>query len=62
MGTFWGFLNVSLRASAAQLGLDIVDQMWVQFRMGSWGFTLFWAYLAIFGVVGRANYGQVGLS
>ena len=41
LGTFWGFLNVSLCASAAQLGLHIVDQMWVQFRIGSWGFTLF---------------------
>ena len=26
----------------AQLVLDIVDQMWVEFRMGSWGFTMFW--------------------
>ena len=26
---------------AAQLGLDIVDQMWIQFRMGSFGFTEF---------------------
>ena len=34
-GTFWGFLNVP------QLGLDSVDQMCVQLRMGSWGFTLF---------------------
>ena len=33
-----GFLNVSLRVSDAQLGLDIVDHMWVQFRMGLWGF------------------------
>ena len=24
------------------LKLDIVDQIWVQVRMGSWGFTLFW--------------------
>ena len=33
---------VSLRASSVQLGLDIVNLMWVQFRMGSWVFTLFW--------------------
>ena len=32
-GTFSGFLNVSLHDFSAQLGLDIVDQMWVQFRM-----------------------------
>ena len=31
LGKFQGFLNLSLRASAAQLGLDIVDQMWKQF-------------------------------
>ena len=41
-GTFKGFLNVTLRTSNAQLGLDIVDQMCVQLGMGSWGFTLFW--------------------
>ena len=35
-GTFRGFLNnISLRASSAQLGYDIVDQMLVQFKMGS---------------------------
>ena len=34
-GTFWGFLNVWLCASGAQLGLVIVYLMWVQFRMGS---------------------------
>ena len=34
--------NLSLRASVAQQELDIVDQMWVEFRMGSWGFTMFW--------------------
>ena len=33
-GTFWGFLNISLHASSAQLGLDIVDQMCVHLRMG----------------------------
>ena len=32
-GTFKGFLNVTLRTSNAQLGLDIVDQMCVQLRM-----------------------------
>ena len=37
--TFWGFLNVSPRASARIM--DVVDQMCVQLRMGSWGFTLF---------------------
>ena len=42
-GTFKGFLDVSLRTSGAQLGwLDIVDQMFVQLRMGLWGFTMFW--------------------
>ena len=35
MGTFWGLLNVALGASYAQVGMDIVDKMWVQFRMGS---------------------------
>ena len=34
--------NLSLRASVAQQEFDIVDQMWVEFRMGSWGFTMFW--------------------
>ena len=33
-GTFRGFLNVLLRASSAQFGFDIVDQMLVQFNMG----------------------------
>ena len=42
MGTFWSFLNVLLGASAAQLVLDIVDKMWIEFSMGSWGFTMFW--------------------
>ena len=37
--SFWGFLNVSLRAPGATLGLEIIDQMWVQFRMGSLGTT-----------------------
>ena len=43
-GTFKGFLDVSLRTFGAQLGrLDIVDQMFVQVRMGLlWGFTMFW--------------------
>ena len=36
-GTFWGFLNVSLHASGAQRGLDIVDQMCVQLKMGWMG-------------------------
>ena len=36
-GIFWRFLNVSLRTSDAQLRLDIVDQIWTQFRMGLWG-------------------------
>ena len=40
-GTFWGFLNVSLCAPGAQLGLDNVDQMCVQLRIGSWGFAIF---------------------
>ena len=31
-GTFWGFLNV--RFAPLALGLDIVDQMCVQLRMG----------------------------
>ena len=35
--TFWGFLNVSLHASGAQRGLDIVDQMCVQLKMGWMG-------------------------
>ena len=26
----------------ASLSSDIVDQMLVLFRMGSWGFTMFW--------------------
>ena len=34
-GNFQGFFNLSLQASDAHLRLDIVDQMWVQFRMGS---------------------------
>ena len=34
-GTFWGFLNVALHTSGAQLGLNIADQMCVQLRMGS---------------------------
>ena len=51
-GKFQGFLNLLLCASSAQLRLDIVDQMWVQLRMGSWVFTLFWggyslAYLVV---------------
>ena len=29
--TSWCVLNVSLRVSGAQLGLDIVDQLWKQF-------------------------------
>ena len=37
-GTFWGFLNISLHVSSAQLGLDIVDQMCVHLRMGLKGF------------------------
>ena len=32
-GTFWGFLNIWLCAPGAQLGLVIVEQMWVQVRM-----------------------------
>ena len=39
--TFWGFLNVSLHASGAQLGIDIADQMCLQLRMWSWGLTMF---------------------
>ena len=31
-GNFRGFLNLSLRASGAQLGLDMVDQSWKQFE------------------------------
>ena len=31
LGKFWGFLNLPLCATGAQLGLDIVDQMWEQF-------------------------------
>ena len=42
MGTFWGLLNVALGASYAQVGMDIVDKMWVQFRMGSLDFIMFW--------------------
>ena len=42
MGTFWGLLNVVLGASYAQVGMDIVDKMWVQFRMGSLDFIMFW--------------------
>ena len=41
-GKLWGVFNLSLRASVAQQEFDIVDQMWVEFRMGSWGFTMFW--------------------
>ena len=41
-GKIQGFLNLLLRASVAQQELDIVDQMWVEFRMRSWGFTMFW--------------------
>ena len=33
-GKFRGFLNLWLRASSAQLRLDIVDQIWVQCWMG----------------------------
>ena len=29
----------SMSRLARQLGLDIVDQMWIQFRIGSFGFT-----------------------
>ena len=41
-GESWGFLNVSLCASGVHLVLDIVVQMCIPFRMGSWGFTMFW--------------------
>ena len=41
-GYISGFLNVSLHDSSAQLGLDIVDQMWVQFWMGLQAFTMLW--------------------
>ena len=50
MDTFWGLLNVALGASYAQVGMDIVDKMWVQFRMGSWGgyvlgeYIFFWKH------------------
>ena len=27
-GTFWGFLNTSLHATAAQQGLNVVDEMY----------------------------------
>ena len=42
VGTYWGVLIVLLCATSAQLGLDIVDQMWVQFRMGFQAFTMLW--------------------
>ena len=32
-GTFWGLLNIWLCAPGGQLGLVIVEQMWVQVRM-----------------------------
>ena len=38
VGKFWGFLDILPRAR-----LDIVDQMWVKFRMGLMGASLyFW--------------------
>ena len=39
---FWGFLNVSLRASGALFRLDIVDEMWVQIRIWSWFVGLYY--------------------
>ena len=45
LDSVWGFLNLSLRASGAQLGFDIVDCMWVQFRMGSLGLTIWGGYI-----------------
>ena len=42
----WVDFGVSQRVALrfwAQLGLDIVDQMWVEFRMRSWGCTMSWS-------------------
>ena len=46
-----GFLNISLHASIAQIGLDIVDQMCVHLRMGLRGFMGFY-------VLGWVNFGR----
>ena len=37
-----GYILGVSQCLASHLSSDIVDQMLVLFRMGSWGFTMFW--------------------